>query len=255
MIFDLDGTVCLGESLLPGAARSLEYLRRRGIPWVYLSNSLDLRSEFAQRLCRLGLPTSPDEILHAPLAVRRYLEEHAPGARLFVIGLPPLAEQLAAAHRLTDDPSEIEVVVVSVDYQFDYRKLEIAFQAIRRGARLLAANGDRTWPTPDGPVPDAAAMLGAIQACTRRQAEAVLGKPSPWMARLALQRLGTPAARTWIVGDSLESDIRLGREAGMTSALVLTGVTRREDLPGSLDRPDYVLSSLSDLPDLLDGRG
>lgn len=252
VILDLDGTVCLGDALLPGARQAVEFLRRKGLPWLFLSNTLDHPQVFAERLTRLGLPTSPAEIVNAPMAVLRYLDRHAPGARLFVIGLPPLAEQLAVAHRLTDDPQEVDAVVVSVDYEFDYRKLEIAFQALRRGARFLATNLDRTWPTPDGEVPDTGAMLGAIEACTRRKVDAVVGKPSAWMAELALQRLGSPADQTWVVGDSLESDVQLGRQAGMTTALVLTGVTHPEDLDRAAVRPDFVLDSLGDLPALLD---
>jgi HAD superfamily hydrolase (TIGR01450 family) len=182
------------------------------------------------------------------MAALHYLQRTAPAACLFVIGEPPLAEQLAAAHRLSEDPDQVDAVVVSVDYGFDYRKLEIAFRAIRRGARFLTTNLDRTWPTPGGLIPDTGAVVGAIEACTRRRVDAVLGKPSAWMAELALARLGTRPAETWVVGDSLESDVALGRQAGMTTALVLSGVTQREDLALAEFQPDRVLESLGDLP-------
>jgi len=251
VILDLDGTVCLGSALLPGARETVEFLRRRGLPWLFLSNTLDHPQVFAERLTRFGLPTSPEEIVTAPMAALDYLARAAPDARLFVIGEPPLAEQLAVAHRLTDDPQDIDAVVVSIDYAFDYHKLETAFRALRRGARFLTTNLDRTWPTPDGLVPDTGAILGALEACSRRKVDAVLGKPSALMAELALKRLGTPAGQTWMVGDSLESDVGLGCQAGMTTALVLTGVTRREDIGRGDLRPDHVLDSLNELPALL----
>ncbi len=254
IILDLDGTVCLGPALLPGAPALIDFLRREGLPWLFLSNTLDHPQVFAERLTRLGLPTSPAEIVNAPMAVLRYLERHAPGARLFVIGLPPLAEQLSVAHPLTDDPQEVDAVVVSVDYAFDYHTLEIAFRALRRGARFLATNVDRTWPTPDGEIPDTGAILGALEACTRRKVDAIVGKPSALMAELALQRLGSRADETWIVGDSLESDIRLGRQAGMTTVLVLTGVTHRDELGRADVQPHHVLESLADLPALIGAR-
>ncbi len=254
VLLDLDGTVCLGDALLPGAQQAVDFLRRQGLPWLYLSNTLDYPQDFAERLTRLGLPTAPAEIVTAPMAALHYLEQSAPGARLFVIGEAPLAEQLAVAHPLTDDPQEVDAVVVSVDYAFDYRMLEIAFRALRRGARFLATNLDRTWPTPDGLIPDTGAILGAIEACTRRKVDAVMGKPSAFMAELALQRLGTTAAQTWMVGDSLESDVALGGQTGMTTALVLSGVSRREDLGRAAIQPDFVLDSLADLPSVIGGR-
>jgi arabinose operon protein AraL len=257
VFLDLDGTVCLGESLLPGAIESIDFLRRERIPFLFLSNSLDDRREYAARLTRLGLPTSPDDILHAPLALERYLERHLPEAVLHVIGLPSLLDQLSPRFRLSDDPAQITVVVASIDHAFDYRKLNLGFQALRHGARFLATNLDRTWPTPHGAIPDAGAIVGALEACSGRRVEVVVGKPSAWMAGLAMEHLQCPAAESWVVGDSLESDVAMGWQAGMTTALVLTGAARRGQVGEDGLPPDHVLDSLVDLPALLEavGRG
>jgi arabinose operon protein AraL len=220
---------------------------------VFVSNTLDHRQDYAARLTAMGVPTDPVEIVHAPLALIRYLERHHPQARLFVIGLPPLLEQLADSFRLSEDPEAIDVVVASIDYGFDFPRLNIAFQALRRGARLLATNTDPTWPTPEGDIPDAGAIVGALKACSRREVDAVVGKPSLWMAQLALAQLGCGAQRAWMVGDSLESDMAMGAAAGMTTAIVLTGVTRRQDLDGAEVQVDHVLESLADLPARLQG--
>ncbi len=143
------------------------------------------------------------------------------------------------------------MVVVSCDRTFDFRKLNIAFQALRRGACFLAVNADATAPVPGGKIPDAGAVIGALEGCSKRKVELVVGKPSPLMVEAALERLGRPASECLLVGDSLETDILMGHRAGMTTALVLTGVTRRADLAHPPVRPDYVLESIAGTPRLL----
>jgi NagD protein len=250
IILDLDGTVYRGEWLIPGARGAIEVLRRRAHPIVFVTNALESRAEHAAKLTRFGVPTSPDEVIHAPLVLTRYLTRQMPGATVFAIGEPPLLEELAANFRLSEDPDEIDVVVVSVDPTFDYRKLNIAFQALRRGARFLATNADATVPVAGGELPDAGAVIGALEGCSKRKVELVVGKPSPLVVEVVLERLERPAGECLIVGDNLESDIVMGHRAGMTTALVLTGVTRQADLAHAPVQPDYVLESIADVPRL-----
>jgi NagD protein len=139
---------------------------------------------------------------------------------------------------------------VSFDRTFDYAKLLAAYRAIRlHGARLVATNPDPYCPTPDGGLPDCAAMLAAVEACTGATAEAIVGKPSRQMAAAVLDRLGIGAAGAVMVGDRLATDVAMARSAGMTGVLVLTGATSQADLataePGSL--PDYVIQTLPEL--------
>ena len=248
-ILDMDGTVYLGDALLPGARRTIEALRATGPRVVFLSNKpLQTRADYATKLTLLGIPTAPDEVINSSWVLARWLEREAPGAALFVVGEPPLlAELRAAGFRLTEQPDEIQFVVASFDRTFDYRKLQIAFDAVRAGARFIATNADRYCPTPTGGLPDAAAVIGAIEGCTGRQVEVIVGKPSPITARAILDRLQLAAAECIIVGDRLETDIRMGREAGMATAVVLTGVTTPESLAASDIQPDYVLHRLDEL--------
>ena len=142
----------------------------------------------------------------------------------------------------------MEVVVVSFDRTFDSRKLKVAFDAVRGGARIVATNPDASCITPDGGgLPDCAAMLAAIEASTGAHAEATVGKPSPHMAATLLERLGVPARDTLLVGDRLATDVRMANKAGMASALILTGTTGLEEALGSSDRPDYVIEHLGEL--------
>ena len=267
-VLDLDGTVYLGDALLPGARHTIQALRAAGSRLVFLSNKpLQPRADYAAKLTRLGVPTLPDEVINSSWVLARWLERQAPGAALFVIGEPPLlAELCAAGFRLTEQPGEIEFVVASFDRAFDYRKLQIAFDAIRAGARFIATNADRYCPTPPSPppggaplhpplpgggrgggLPDAAAVIGAIEGCTGKQVEVVVGKPSPVTAHAILARLQLPASECIIVGDRLETDVRMGQEVGMVTAVVLTGVTTPAVLAASDIQPDYVLSRLDEL--------
>jgi arabinose operon protein AraL len=251
IILDLDGTVYRGNLPIPGSAGAVSELRRRGHPLVFVTNALESPAEHAAKLARCGVTASPDEIITAPLVLMRYLERQMPGATLYPISDPPLVEQLGARFRLSQDPDEIDAVVVSCDQEFDARKLNTGFQALRRGARFLAINADATCPVPGGELPDAGAVIGALEGCSQRKVEMIYGKPSQLMATTLLEQIGLPAHQCWMVGDSLETDIRMGQGAGMTTALVLTGIARREDLERAVVRPDHVLESIIELPRLL----
>lgn len=253
-IFDLDGTLYRGEEIIPGAPQTIAELRQRRCDLVFLSNKpLERRQAYAEKLTRLGIPTSPDEVINSSLVLARYLAQEMAEAVVFAIGEPPLLEELTSAGlRLSEAPEEINVVVASFDRTFDYRKLNIGFQALRRGARFLSTNADRTCPVEDGEIPDAGAVIGALEGCSGRRVELVVGKPSSLIVEMALERLGLPANACLMVGDRLETDILMGHRAGMSTALVLTGVTQREDLAHAAWKPDYVLESVAELLQLSD---
>jgi HAD superfamily hydrolase (TIGR01450 family) len=247
-IFDLDGTVYLGDELLPGARETVAQLKRRASV-LYLTNKpLESPADYAAKLTRLGIETRPEEVVSSTDALLLYLGDHAPDARLAVIGEPPLVGLLeSAGHEVTGDARRVEVVVVSFDRTFDYRKLKLAFDAVRLGARVVATNPDAYCPSPDGGLPDCAAMLAAVEACTGARAEAVVGKPSMHMAEAALKRLGLAAGETLLVGDRIETDMKMAKEAGMKGALVLTGATSIEEVEHAAEKPDYVVRDLSEL--------
>jgi NagD protein len=247
-VFDLDGTVYLGDELLPGAREALAALKRQARV-VYLTNKpLDLPEIYARKLTKLGIATEAQEVVSSLDALLAYLGQRASGARLFVVGEETLLDVLrAAGYTLTQAARDVDVVVVSFDRTFDYRKLKIAFDAVRRGARIVATNPDPYCPSPDGGLPDCAAMLAAIEACTGAKAEAIVGKPSAHMATAVLGRLGLPAGETLLVGDRLATDMRMARAVGMAGALVLTGVTTLAEAESAADPPDYVIAGLPDL--------
>ncbi|MEM3658563.1 MAG: HAD-IIA family hydrolase, partial [Candidatus Hadarchaeum sp.] len=203
---DLDGTVYRGDKLLPGAKEAIEVLRSRGRKILFLSNKpLDSRKQYAQKLSRLGIFVEDKDIINSSLVLARYLAEESPGARVFAIGEPPLLDELQRAGlQLTENPRQIEYVVAGFDRTFNYRKLNIAFQALRRGARFYATNPDRTCPVEDGEIPDAGAVIAALEATSGRKVEKIFGKPSQYMVEVALEVLGLPAEACAMVGDRLE---------------------------------------------------
>ena len=253
-VFDLDGTIYLGDGLLPGVADAIGRLRGRDVPIRFLSNNPTRDPEqYAAKLTTLGLPTPVAEITNTVVTTVSWLREHHPDAVLFPIAEAPLVAALErAGFRLSDDASEIDVVIASYDRTFDYRKLQIAFDALwfHRRAILVQTNPDRYCPFPGGRgEPDCAAITAAIEACTGVTCTASFGKPSPVMVEAALAGLGVPASRALMVGDRLATDIAMGRAAGMPTALVLTGDSTLEELAAlpAEARPDFVVAGLGDL--------
>jgi arabinose operon protein AraL len=239
-------------------------LRRRNKRLVFVSNKpLEPRHSYAQKLTRLGIPTRDDDVITSALVLGHHLARTAPHLRLYVIGEPNLvtelrAHGLAVVDELTDqnareviDPRGIDAVVVAFDRTLDYRKLNTAYQALCRGARFLATNADKTCPMPGGGIPDAGATIAALEHITGRQVELVAGKPSPLITRFALERLELAADRCMMVGDRLETDIRMGREAGMATAVVLTGASSPDDVARMTSPPNLVLRNLGELPGMI----
>lgn len=248
-LFDLDGTIYLGDALLPTVRETLVELGDQGAQIIFISNNpTQTRSECARKLTRLGIPTREDTILISTQVMVDFLCRRMPGGRLFVIGEEPLCQELRrAGFVLTDQPGEIQAVIASFDRTFTYNKLQIAFNAIRLGASFFATNPDRYCPIPGGGEPDCAAVIAAIEACTGTQVEAVVGKPSRYIIESALKLIGLPTRDCLVTGDRLETDVKMGLDAGMAAALVLTGATSEVALSVSTIQPTFVLHQLKDL--------
>ena len=253
-IFDLDGTIYLGETLLPGARRLIEALRARDKIVRFISNN-PTRSpaQYAEKLTRLGLPTPVEEVTNTVVSMTRWLQVHYPDAVVFPISEQPLIDSLEdAGIRMSSNPADIDIVIASYDRGFTYEKLQIAFDAIwfYKRARLIATNPDRYCPMPGGRgEPDAAAIIAAIEASTNTKCEAIVGKPDPAMLQAALAGYDIEPRNCIVVGDRLSTDIRMARNSGVTATLVLTGETNLSDLPHiSVDEaPHFILDRIDRL--------
>ncbi len=248
-IFDLDGTVYLGDALLPTAGETITRLRQMGKRTVFLSNNpTRTREEYAAKLTRLGLPTPPEDVINSSYVMVDFLRRRHPKARLFPIGEASLENELRrAGFVLTDNANEIDVVIASFDRTLVYHKLQVGFDALRRGAHFYATNADKYCPVPGGGEPDAAAIIAALEATTDRKVEAVVGKPSRYMAEAILGLVGVPPERCMMTGDRLETDVLMGLNAGMAGTLTLTGATTRAMAAQSDIQPTYIIETLEEL--------
>ena len=255
-MLDLDGTLYRGDQLIPRAESAVRLLRENKKKVVFLSNKpIQTREEYASKLTRLGIPAQPEEVINSSFVMVNYLKKVAPQAKLFVVGETPFIEELErAGFQITDEPREIEYVVVAFDRTFDYRKLNIAFQAIKLGAHFVATNPDQTCPVEGGEIPDCAGMIAAIEAVTGKKVETVVGKPSPIMIQAALEVTGLMPGDCILIGDRVETDIRMGKDSGMATGIVLTGVTDEKTLETykhTSAQPDFVFQSIADVENLL----
>ena len=253
-ILDVDGTIVRGDERLPGAREGVQALRDAGVNLLLCSNNPTRPDEqHVARLADHGFVVDPGQVLTADTVTVDYLASEHHGEDLFVVGEPHLNGRLRdGGFTLTENPDAADVLVASIDREFDYDRLTQAFWALETGAAFVATDPDLTIPTGERLVPGSGAIVNAIAGVAGREPDRVLGKPAPETAATALERLGVDAEDCLVVGDRLDTDVALGERAGMTTALVLTGVTSRADVERADVRPDYVLDSLVEVGQLLD---
>lgn len=247
-IFDLDGTIYLSNRLLAKADQVIEFLEALGKKVIFLSNKpIESRANYADKLNKMGINVTIDNIINSSLVTALCIQQEKPGAVVYVIGEPPLVHELeAAGFTVTKDPLKAEFLVAAFDRTFHYNKLNDAMIALRNGARYFATNPDKTCPIDGGEIPDCAGMMGAIEGVTGKRPELICGKPSPQMLAAALKQLQLSADQCLMVGDRLETDIQMGINLKIDTALVLTGITTLESLEQSSIKPTYVLKSVAD---------
>lgn len=250
LLIDLDGTVYQARRLLAGAVETTRWLRQRGLPFLFTTNtSRKSRRAVVESLADLGMQVEPDEILTAPLAAARWLE--AAGFGRLRLLLPRSTHEDFGGFDLEADAPEA-VVVGDLGPDFGFELLNEAFLALRGGARLVAIHKNRFWLTDAGPTLDAGPFVVALEYAVRTEA-VLLGKPSPAFFSLAARILGVEPEGLAVVGDDIESDIRGARDAGLTALQVRTG---KFD-PALLEAvdpehaPHHVIDSIAELPSIL----
>lgn len=247
--FDLDGTIFLGDILLPGVQETLCHLRSLNKQVRFLSNTtIRTRGECRDRLLQLGLAAHEEEIVTAGFMSAAYFLESHGAVRVLVAGEKALRDELVSAGvETTDDPARATHVLVGMDREFDYGKLHRAMKAVRNGAQLIAANPDPNCPVAGDLIPDTWSMVKAIEAASMGTVGEVIGKPSAYFAAKVLEWSGTSGDRCLMIGDRLDTDIVFGVSHGMRTALVLTGVASLGDLEQFPVMPDFVWTTLDEL--------
>ncbi len=255
LLLDMDGVIYRGSQALPGVPGFFDFLRAQAIPFILVTNNSSRTGRQIQNhLARLGLTVTATEILTSAQATALYLQQLAPaGARVLVVGHEGLRAAIYEAGFTLVDTSPADYVVVGVDWHLRYETIKRAGQAIRAGAVFIGTNPDRTFPAADEIRPGAGVVLAALTAYTGVE-PLIIGKPERPLIELAVQRLGlampgqgNSSPVLALVGDRLETDILAGQRVGLLTILVLTGVTRREDLATSNIVPDLVVENLAEL--------
>lgn len=254
ILCDMDGVIYHGNRILPGTLDFIAWLRRTGIPFLFLTNSSERSPrELSEKLHRLGVDIEEPHFYTSAMATAAFLASQTPGGSAYVIGQPGLINALYGAGFSTNDVNP-DYVVVGETPMYTYETIKKAVTLVRNGAKLIGTNPDLTGPAENGIIPACGALVAPIELSTGVKAYFV-GKPNPLMMRSGLNLLGCPRENALIVGDRMDTDIISGIEAGIETVLVLSGVTQREDLARFGFGPDYILDHVGQLPSLLEKAG
>ncbi len=249
LIIDIDGTLWRGKMPLPGLVPFFDFLQRRDITFVIVTNnSVETPVQYQQKLASFGVDIHLDNILTCSLATADYLQREKSGATLYVIGESGLHQIMRqAGFTINNDASRpVDAVVVGGDTTLTYDKLKHAILLIQRGARFVGTNPDLLVPTEEGLVPEAGTTLAAIQAATG-VSPTVIGKPERMLFELAIKKMGSRSNQTAMLGDRLDTDILGGQRAGLKTILLTTGVDNEQTIPKKGIYPDAVFSGLDEV--------
>ena len=254
-IFDMDGVLYRGNEQCPGVADLLSGLAIRDKSYVLATNnSMSTPQMYVEKLGKMGIESRPEQILTSAIATRLHLQNVLPdGAKIHVVGMPALATQLfeGTTWQQVEAPAvQPDAIVIGLDLQFTYAKLKAAAMAIRAGALFIATNADATLPTEEGLVPGAGSIVAALRTASG-VAPTIIGKPEPASLLLSAANLGLDPSECVMIGDRLDTDILAGKRAGMLTALVLTGVSTRDEIATAEAMPDLVFTDLTAMLDVL----
>ena len=249
-LMDMDGTIFLGNQLLPGAVEWLALLESNGIAYMFLTNnSSRSRVEYAHKLQKLGLPVREEKIFTSGEATAIYLKQNFPGASLKVFGTPPLVEEFERhGFTLTDD--DPGVAVLGFDTTLTYDKLWQLCDLVVAGKPYIATHPDINCPTETGFKPDIGAMIALVATSTGRRPDVIVGKPNWPIVEALAAKTGFAVHEHCMIGDRLYTDIALG-QWGITTALVLSGESSAEDLAVSQFKPDFVAENIAEMGEML----
>lgn len=250
-LIDMDGVLYRGKAIIPGADRFIDELRRRDIPFRLLTNnSQRTRRDVVAKLARLGIEIEDEHVFTSAMATARFLAQQKPLGTAFVIGEGGLLTALHQ-HGYAVVDHEPDFVVVGEGRTFNLEQVEAATRMILRGSMLIATNMDPNCPTDQGLRPGCGAMVAMLETAAGVKAFSV-GKPSPLMMRAARKELGLATDETVMIGDTMETDILGGVQLGFHTVLVLSGGTRREDVPKYAYRPEFIAESLADYAEMME---
>lgn len=252
-ICDMDGVIYHGNQVLPGVVEFINWLHRENKEFLFLTNNSGYtRRELQQKLARMGLDISEEHFYTSALATAAFLKEQAPGCSVYAIGEAGLANALYDAGITMNDVNP-DYVVIGEGKSYSLDTLTKATNLVLRGAKLIGANSDLTGPIENGIAPACRALIAPIELATGKQAY-FCGKPNPLMMRTGLNILGCHSGEAVMVGDRMDTDVVSGMECGMSTILVLSGVSDRETVNDFSYRPTMVLDGVGDIVAIADSQ-
>ena len=249
-LFDMDGTLYLGSRLYDFTLELLAALKATGRQYLFMTNNSSKSVEdYVKKLAGLGIEATREDFMTSSQATAYYLHKHHEGKKLYVCGTESLKEELRReGFTVTINIDEVECIVMGFDTELTFQKLhDVSYLLLTRPELpYIATNPDYVCPTEFGSVPDCGSVCDMIYNATKKR-PVVIGKPSPMMPQLAMEKLGIDKEETCVVGDRIYTDVKSGLNAGITGILVLSGETTREILAESPDKPHLVLESAAEI--------
>lgn len=248
-ICDMDGVIYHGNQILPGVREFIQWLQDEHKEYLFLTNNSGYtRRELNQKLARMGLDVPEEHFYTSALATAAFLKQQAPGCSVFAIGEAGLLNALYDAGVTMNDVNS-DYVVVGEGRAYSLDTLTKATNLVLNGAKLIGANSDVSGPIENGIAPACGALVAPIEMATGKKAY-FCGKPNPLMMRTGLRLLGCHSAEAVMIGDRMDTDVISGMESGMSTVLVLSGVSTRDTLDTYAYRPSIVLNGVGDIPKL-----
>ena len=249
-LFDMDGTLYLGDRLFDFSRELLDTLKAKGRRYLFMTNNSSKSVEdYIKKLKKLGIPADKEDFITSSQATAWYLQKHHPGKTLYVCGTRSLQQELQqAGFTVTEDVERIQCIVMGFDTELTFQKLhDVCYLLSTRGdIPYIATNPDYVCPTEFGSVPDCGSVCDMVFNATGKR-PVVIGKPSPLMPELAMEKTGFSKEETAVVGDRIYTDVKSGLNAGIAGILVMSGETTMEILEESPDKPDLVLEDASEI--------
>ena len=253
-LFDMDGTLYLGSRLYDFTIELLQEIRRTGGKYLFITNNSSKSVvDYVKKLEKFGIPATREDFMTSSQATAYYLHKHHEGQRLYVCGTESLKEELRSeGFTVTTNIDEVDCIVMGFDTELTFQKLhDVSYLLLTRPELpYIATNPDLVCPTEFGSVPDCGSVCGMIYNATGKR-PVVIGKPSPLMPELAMDKLGVSKEQTCVVGDRIYTDVKSGLNAGCVGILVMSGETTYEILAQSPDKPHLVLESAREILDVL----
>ena len=247
VLFDLDGTIYLSGKLLPGVKKLLQKISRSGLNYAFMTNNSSVNpDDYLKKLNNLGLSAEPKNIITSSEATCLMLADLRLGPKIFILGTQRFKKYLAE-NGYQHEEKHPSAVLVGFDLELTYQNFTQATRLIASGVPLVASHPDAVCPTIDGPLPDAGMLLAAIKAGTGVIPKAIAGKPNRWIIEVVKKHFNVKPGEIVMIGDRLQTDIRMANRFKMKSVLVLSGVTQSSDVKNSRVKPDLVVDSVSEL--------